>query len=1571
VLAVVLPGVAWGASYYVDATNGDDGRAGTSEATAWQTLQRVSTFPFEPGDFILLQRGEMWREQLAVVRSGQEGAPITAGAYGAGDAPIINGAAPVTGWSAGSGNTYSATVTTRPEVVVFDGTKGRREALLEDLDEENEWYWADDVLTVYAASSPMNVEASVLRFALHVVGAEHVSVGGLTVQYADDAVRLYNTNHVALDGLTLRDNAGYGAVVIGVDTAEWGQGNAVRNCTISHMSGSTESMSEGGLGHGVFLWGSALCGNTTIDGNVIHDGGGGGILVLESSGNLVSNNTVHGNGFAGIVLNGITSSNNVIEKNHVYDNCHLENDCFGINIVVVGDNNVARYNICHDQHVFGDIGIPWFTERSGGIRFDGGADRGVTDKTGNKVYCNLVYNEYEGIQVYNFCNVEVYNNTIFNATRSGLYCGWNGTPECTARDNVFRNNVIHTSAEQLVWNNHAQNTVLDHNVYFPDGPAAFNWNDASCDFAGWLGYCGGEAGSQSTDPLFTDPTGLDFALQPASPCVDAGTSSGAPDTDIVGVARPQGEGMDVGAYEYTALPIASFTAAPLSGDRPLNVAFTDTSDPGTSPIVSWSWDFDNDGWEDSDEPHPTHAYTEWGTYTVSLTVTTALGEDTRTEVDLIHVTAGPTAQFSASPTWGIAPLPVDFTDASTPSGSPIVSWSWDFDDDGQEDSDEQHPTYVFSEGVYTVSLTVTAQDAQEDTRTLTDYITVDVLPSAAFSADATNGYAPMTVQFADESAAGTQPIASWHWDFGDDATSDDPDPVHVYASPGDYTVSLTVTTAAGADVETKPDYITVAPGVPPSADFAADPTMGKSPLAVQFTDLSVAGTSPITSWSWDFGDEATSDEQHPAHTYQQPGIYTVSLTVTTAVGNDVETKTDYIWVDPDMLPTAAFEAAPTSGRRPLTVSFTDLSMPGSAPITAWQWTFGDGETSEDQHPTHIYTTLGAHGVTLSVTSANGQDSETKPDYIQVFAAVFVDQNNASGVEDGTSWATAFTAIHEGIDAAWAMGGADVWVAEGVYEEARPNATGSLVLREEVHVYGGFTGVETDVDQRDWPEHETLIDGRHARGGQRAYHVVLGADNATLDGFTIRGGNANSGSGSRDRGGGMFNDGVSPAVVNCTFEGNSANYGGGGLCNVNGAAPAVANCRFDGNQAAAALFSQSYGGAMLNLSGAAPVVTNCVFYDNEAHASVLSNALGGAIYTRDSALVLMNCTFYGNGAYAGFLGDADGGALYNADASATATNCILWGDSPDEIRDQGSGSADVGYSDVEGGYAPGLEIISENPLFSDAGSGDLELGGDSPCVDRGTADGAPAADLRGVPRPMADGVDMGAYEYCPGPTAAFSAAETEGYAPFDAAFTDESSIEPLPVAHWAWDFGDDGASAAQNPVHTFESPGVYTVALTVRNAAGSDTDTKTDYITVNSGVGPTALFTANTTSGNCPLAVQFLDASLPGTSDIIDWHWDFGDGKTAVGEQHPTHVYAEEGEYTVSLTVITAGGSDTLIREDFIIVGTVLPAAGWRALTMTFVLCAFGGLLAFAGPLRDATRASRRSMQRLNARRVRN
>jgi len=83
--------------------------------------------------------------------------------------------------------------------------------------------------------------------------------------------------------------------------------------------------------------------------------------------------------------------------------------------------------------------------------------------------------------------------------------------------------------------------------------------------------------------------------------------------------------------------------------------------------------------------------------------------------------------------------------------------------------------------------------------------------------------------------------------------------------------------------------------LPPVADFSASPASGAVPLIVSFTDLSANGP---TSWVWDFGDGWAGAGQNPTHTYENPGIYTVSLTATNAAGYDTETKNDYITVNP-------------------------------------------------------------------------------------------------------------------------------------------------------------------------------------------------------------------------------------------------------------------------------------------------------------------------------------------------------------------------------------------------------------------------------------------------------------------------------------------------------------------------------------------------------------------------------------------------------------------------------------------------------------------------------------------------
>jgi PKD repeat protein len=165
-----------------------------------------------------------------------------------------------------------------------------------------------------------------------------------------------------------------------------------------------------------------------------------------------------------------------------------------------------------------------------------------------------------------------------------------------------------------------------------------------------------------------------------------------------------------------------------------------------------------------------------------------------------------------------------------------------------------------------------------------------VAPTADFGAAPRSGGTPLSVDFTDLSSGSP---TSWEWAFGDGASSSAQHPSHVYTSAGTFTVSLTVTNAAGSDTTTRAGYVVVTAPLAPTADFDAAPTDGSAPLSVAFTDLS---TGPPSTWLWEFGDGSTSGLQHPVHTYTEAGLYNVTLTVTNGAGSDSVTRADLISV---------------------------------------------------------------------------------------------------------------------------------------------------------------------------------------------------------------------------------------------------------------------------------------------------------------------------------------------------------------------------------------------------------------------------------------------------------------------------------------------------------------------------------------------------------------------------------------------------------------------------------------------------------------------------------------------------
>ena len=172
------------------------------------------------------------------------------------------------------------------------------------------------------------------------------------------------------------------------------------------------------------------------------------------------------------------------------------------------------------------------------------------------------------------------------------------------------------------------------------------------------------------------------------------------------------------------------------------------------------------------------------------------------------------------------------------------------------------------------------------------------------------------------------------------------------------------------------------------AEFLGTPLAGVAPLTVSFSDLS---TGTVTGWSWNFGDLATSIQQHPTHVYSDPGTFTVSLTVVGPGGATTETKANYVTVGAPS-PAAEFSGTPRAGGSPLTVFFTDFS---TGNVTSWNWTFGDGGSSTQPSPAHIYTVAGNYTVSLTVIDNDGGSGNTTDTVTVTEAPQFVDYQ-ASG-----------------------------------------------------------------------------------------------------------------------------------------------------------------------------------------------------------------------------------------------------------------------------------------------------------------------------------------------------------------------------------------------------------------------------------------------------------------------------------------------------------------------------------------------------------------------------------------------
>jgi gliding motility-associated-like protein len=405
--------------------------------------------------------------------------------------------------------------------------------------------------------------------------------------------------------------------------------------------------------------------------------------------------------------------------------------------------------------------------------------------------------------------------------------------------------------------------------------------------------------------------------------------------------------------------------------------FLDLTQPDTS-IVSWQWNF-GDGSSGTGN-NPSHSYAAPGTYAVVLQITDALGcSGSDTLPQAVEIWQPPLANFVRSDSSGCAPMSVSFVDVSTPNGSPIVGWTWDFNN-GQTSFQTNPGTTYPLPGTYAPSLVVT------DGRGCSDSLSLSVAafspPTANFLSQTQLACVGQGVDF-QSASNGPHPIVSWLWEFGDGGVSTLSNPTHAYASAGTYSVSLTVIDSEGCvGMIDQPNWISVRA---PAANFLVQPTPACPGTLISFVDASQSDTA-LVAWQWTLGDGNTASVPNFSHTYAQSGLYDVSLLITDAMGcTDTLTQPGAVEM---FAPPQAHIQAPDGGCWPLVLQASDSSQ-SPVGLNSWSWSLNGGQLSAGASVNYFLDSIGTHFLQLIVTDANGC-RDTSSQAIEVYPLPDVD-----------------------------------------------------------------------------------------------------------------------------------------------------------------------------------------------------------------------------------------------------------------------------------------------------------------------------------------------------------------------------------------------------------------------------------------------------------------------------------------------------------------------------------------------------------------------------------------------------
>lgn len=908
-------------------------------------------------------------------------------------------------------------------------------------------------------------------------------------------------------------------------------------------------------------------------------------------------------------------------------------------------------------------------------------------------------------------------------------------------------------------------------------------------------------------------------------------------------------------------PEANFGVSGTTGCAPITVSFRDSTVVGDAPIVTWLWDF-GDG-HSSTAPNPTNTYTQGGTYTVTLVVRDQNGcESQKTFNNLITIQPELVADFTSNIQAACnPPLSVQFT-RLTQSSLPLT-YSWNFGN--LNASPAANPSAIYTQtGVFDVSLIVANSIGCRDTIVKPGFIAVEDL-IADFSSSVTRGCVGEPIQFTDLSTSNPN---IWAWDFGDGATDTTGNPSHTYTAPGTYTVSLIAANSGSCgDTITRVGYITVIPS--PEAKFGSNnPNACSAPHTVQFADSSINAVS----WLWNFGDSTTSTLRNPSHTYTTIDTYTVSLTVMNADScTNTLVKPGFVKLSP---PEARISADTTRGCSPLTVNFRSDSSRSTSPVVGWFWDFGNGQTSTQQNPTHVFAQDRMYDITLIIFNADGcTDTIVRNSYIR------------AGSKPTANFTVSDTSIClysplQFTDLSTSNGNEWIWeFGDG----------GNSIDQDPVYSYSdtGYFDIRLIVGHNGC--RDTLIKPRYIYVAPPDARFSFTRD--CSDPYTIR----------------FLDNSLAPDTWYWSFgDGNTSDaqspthtYSARGFFTPTLTVEDTVNGCFDVEAFPIRIAEPIANFAADAVMGCRPFTTT--FRDSSIDAASYAWRVGTLTSTQRTPTF----TFTTPGIY-----DAQ---LVITDANGCRDTLFR----PAYITVLGP-AAEFAAAPTTG-CAPLTVVFADSarPFMSPIVAWKWQFGdGDSSSLQHPTH----VYDSTGSFRVSLMVTDSNGCSHSiarsnfikpsfPNPSFTVDTLSCVG-APL--VFSNNSLGTSLT---FAWTFGDGGTSTQITPTHIYTQEGTYTVTLRAIDPNGCDsTLIRTNYITVRN---PIADFTADSTSVPCPpLLVNFTDLS---STDITAWEWHFGDGSTS-NLKDPSHLYLNPGNFTVTLiTTNSKGCRDTLVKADFVVV----------------------------------------------------